>query len=286
MRICLCCDRTFAGPGWRCPACGAEPELHPYPRLTGDLPELASWDADEVLSVAAAEAESFWAKQRCELLVWMMRRFFPDASTFFEAGCGTGIVLESFARAFPRLRLVGADPYLPALGTASTRVPEAELIQADVRRLPFEEEFDVVAALDVLEHVDDDSGALRELRRSVRPGGGVLIAVPQHRWLWSAADEWALHHRRYTRSELIAKIRDAGLDPIHATSFVVLLLPAMALGRLMQRNPGRYDPLAEFRLPVALRSAFRRVLAFEARLIRAGIDLPAGGSLLVVARRA
>jgi len=285
VRICLSCGSALTGRGWRCAVCGADPESHPYPCFTDELPELAAWDAHEVLEVAAAEATSFWAKQRNKLLVWTIRTFFPGISTFFEAGCGTGIVLEAFAEALPQLRLVGADPYPPALEAARRRAPTAELIQADVRQLPFDSEFDVVAALDVLEHVDDDATALRELRRTVRPGGGAVFAVPQHPWLWSAADEWALHHRRYTRSELLGKLEAAGFGLIRATSFVSLLLPAVALARLFPRNSNRYDPLAELQLPRTLQSALSGVLSAEAAVIRSGFDLPVGSSLLVVARR-
>jgi ubiquinone/menaquinone biosynthesis C-methylase UbiE len=285
VRICLSCGSALTGDGWRCASCGADPESHLYPRFTDDLPELACWDAGEVLEAAAAEAMSFWAKQRNKLLVWMTGTFFPGASSFFEAGCGTGIVLEAIADAMPQLRLVGADPYEPALDAARRRAPTAELIQADVRRLPFDSEFDVVAALDVLEHVDDDAAGLRELRRALRPGGGAMFAVPQHPWLWSAADEWALHHRRYTRSELLGKVEAAGFELIRATSFVTLLLPAVALARLLQRNSSRYDPLAELRLPRTLQTVLSEVLSAEAAVIRRGFDLPAGSSLLVIGRR-
>ena len=70
--------------------------------------------------------------------------------------------------------------------------PGATFIQADIRHVPYEEEFDIVCALDVIEHVDEDDVALGEVARAAKPGGGVVVAVTQHRWLWGLAILYAL----------------------------------------------------------------------------------------------
>ena len=74
---------------------------------------------------------------------------------------------------------------------AVSRVPDVQLYQLDGRRLPFEEEFDVVGAFDVLEHVDDDGLVLAQMHQATKPGGGIIVSVPQHPWLWSAVDEFS-----------------------------------------------------------------------------------------------
>jgi hypothetical protein len=114
----------------------------------------------------------------------------------------------------------------------------------------------------------------------------VLITVPQHPALWSEYDVRAGHVRRYRARELSARVVEAGLEIVRMTSFVTVLLPLMYLSRLAQRAPGTgYDPLAELRIAPWLNWPLEQALFFERVLIRAGINLPAGGSLLVVARR-
>jgi SAM-dependent methyltransferase len=181
------------------------------------------------------------------------------------------------------MSLAGSELFPEGLPFARRRAPGAELFQMDARAIPFAAEFDVAGAFDVLEHVEEDERVLAELHRSVRPGGGIVLTVPQHPWLWSAMDDLAQHQRRYTRRGLVARVRRAGFVVERATSFVSALLPLMVLARLRRRRVA--DPMAELRIAPALNRAFRAVLDAERALIGRGLSLPAGGSLLVVARR-
>jgi SAM-dependent methyltransferase len=236
-------------------------------------------------ALAEAEPHSFWFRARNRLIVSTLRRHFPDARSLLELGCGTGFVLEALHAAFPALRLVGSELYEEGLAVARRRLPDVELVQLDARELPYRDEFDVVGAFDVLEHVDEDEAVLAEAHRAVRPGGGVVLLVPQHPRLWSAMDDVAHHVRRYTRRELVAKAVGAGFDVERVTSFVSSLLPAMAASRAARRLLRRpYDPVAELR-PGALNGVFERILDGERRLIERGVSLPAGGSLLLVGRK-
>jgi SAM-dependent methyltransferase len=243
------------------------------------------FDVDLFEPLAAVEPRSFWFRGRNRLVVSLMRRFFPAARSFLEVGCGAGVVLEALHAELPQLRLVGGDLYPEAIEIARERVPDAEFVLLDALSLEFHDEFDVVAAFDVLEHIDDDEEVLRRLGVAARPGGGVIILVPQHRWLWSAHDEIVEHRRRYTRSELVTKVRGAGLEILRVSSFVSALLPAMALSRVVDRVRRRpYDPVARLE-PGFLNGFFERLLDGERVLIERGVSLPFGGSLLVVARK-
>jgi SAM-dependent methyltransferase len=232
-----------------------------------------------------AEESSFWFRSRNRLIVWALRRYFPDAQSMLEVGCGTGFVLAGVRDAFPHMRLVGGELFQAGLEVAARRVPDAELLELDARSLPFEAEFDVVAAFDVLEHIEEDGKALLEMHAALRPGGGLVVTVPQHPALWSAVDEYSRHVRRYRRSELFTKLRHSGFELVHWTSFVSLLLPVLALSRVRFRGKRAFDPLTEYRAPPFVDSGFGWVLTAERALIRCGLPLPAGGSLLAVARR-
>lgn len=251
-------------------------------------PELLAGAGGDFPAGAYAEAEAFegrasyWYRPRGEMIAWSLRRYFPAARSFLDAGCGAGPVLEAVRAADPRIELAGTDASIEALEIARRRVPGLEVAQAGAHELPFGQRFDAAGCFDVLEHLDDDRGALIELVRVVRPGGGVLIAVPQHPWLWSEVDEAGGHKRRYRRSGLLALLGAAGLEPIRVSSYVFLLLPLLAASR---RGPiGRGADETGDPGPRAAR-ALEALLRAEVAAYRRGASLPAGGSLFVVARR-
>lgn len=285
MKRCLACGHRFAAAGWDCPGCGRAPvERGGFPAFAPGAAG-ASYDPALFARLAALEPGNYWFEARNRLIAWALARYFPGARSFLEIGCGTGFVLAGLRRARPDLALAGAEVFSEGLAHAAARVPGAALLQMDARRIPFEAEFDVIGAFDVLEHIEEDEAVLVEMHRALRPGGGLLLSVPQHPWLWSPADAHARHRRRYTRRELAAKLARAGFALRRATSFVALLLPALALSRIAGRRRRRADPLPELDVGRALNLALTGALALERGLIRAGLSFPAGGSLLVVARR-
>jgi SAM-dependent methyltransferase len=183
------------------------------------------------------------------LIIWALRRYFPEANTFFEIGCGTGFVLSGIAQALPQLSLCGSEIYSTGLTFAVQRLPSATLFQMDARKLPFAEEFDVIGAFDVLEHIEEDQLVLAQMYQVVSPGGGIMLTVPQHAFLWSQADEYACHVRRYEAGDLKKKVMQAGFTIERTTSFVSFLLPLMALTRFRKRQPAaEYDSMAELKI--------------------------------------
>jgi SAM-dependent methyltransferase len=169
-----------------------------------------------------------------------------------------------------------------ALDYAHRRLPNVALVQMDARAIPFDAEFDIIGAFDVLEHVDDDAAVLRQMYAAVVAGGGVVITVPQHPSLWSAVDDFSHHRRRYTRSELTAKLEAVGFRIVRVTSFVSVLLPLLLVSR-RSRQP--LDPERELRVANPINRVLSALLTCERFVISAGVSLPAGGSLLAVAMR-
>lgn len=288
MKICLGCGRRLAAEGWACPNCGHAPLVKKETLFFA--PELAEsndgFEERYFAQLVKVEEGHFWFRSRNRLLTQMLRRFFPEARSFCEIGCGTGYVLSAIRRENPQLVLSGSDLLQNAFVHVRKRVPEASLFQMDARRIPFEEEFDVIGAFDVLEHVVEDDSVLSAMFRAIRPGGGILVTVPQHPFLWGASDSYSRHKRRYSRRELVHKIGQAGFQILHVTSFTSLLFPAMVASRMMQKKlPTNYDPMAEFRLSAFANAVLEKILTLERMAISRGISFPAGGSLLAVARR-
>lgn len=286
VKRCPGCSARFQGAEWSCPACGWAPEV--LDGVPAFAPELSrdGYEAAFFAPLAEAEPGHFWFEVRNRLVVDALRRHFAGTERFLEVGCGTGFVLAGVRRAFPGWALTGTDLFPEGLRFARRRVPEAALFQMDARRIPFEAEFDVAGAFDVLEHVEEDEAVLAEMRRAVRPGGGILVTVPQHPRLWGPMDDLARHRRRYTRAELVAKVERAGFRVERVTSFVSLLLPLMAASRLLRpRRRVEADPMAELRIAPAANRVLALVLDAERRLIERGLSFPAGGSLLLAARR-
>jgi SAM-dependent methyltransferase len=251
-------------------------------------PEIAGGDHNptDFTSLVRLEAGNFWFRARNRLITWAIQTYFPNARNALEIGCGTGFVLSGMHQATPHLALTGSEASSIGLAHVQHRVPGAVLFQMDARRIPFTDEFDVIGAFDVLEHVQEDELVLMEMFRAATRGGGIAITVPQHRFLWSGVDSAAGHVRRYEARELVEKVARAGFQVIRRTSFVSLLLPLMLASRLLQRNADGWQTAdAEFSLNPVLGQGLEKVLDFERALIRYGVSFPAGGSMILLARK-
>lgn len=220
------------------------------------------------------------------MIGWAIQRYFERPAKILEIGCGTGFVLSEIRRIFPVTELSGSEASCAGLAFAAQRVKSASLFQMDARNIPFREEFDVVGAFDVLEHIREDERVLSQMHAALRPGGGIVVTVPQHAFLWSPVDEVAGHVRRYSARELIEKVSRAGFHVTRATSFVSLLLPLMIASRLGRRNSsGKAVAESEFVLGPVGDFLLERLFDVERGLIRMGLSFPVGGSMLIVARK-
>lgn len=245
----------------------------------------------EYALLAGVQEKNFWYRSRNRIIMHAFRKCLADRvrPKVLEVGCGTGFVLGALA-AEGRYDLVGADLHVAGLAFARDRLPAVAFVQLDARDLPYAKEWDAVAAFDVLEHVEDDGAVIRSVHRALVPGGVFVITVPQHQWLWSATDDHVRHKRRYARRDLLTRLQRQGFTVELWSSFVFFLLPAMYLSRLGKRRgtgcAAERDVLChELDLPRPLNAALDGIMRLDEGLIRAGVSLPVGGSLLVVARK-
>ena len=291
MRFCLECQRSFSASDWRCPHCGHAPtERNNFLTFA---PQLAAqndgFNPKFFQLMVGVEPMHFWFVSRNRILGDVLRKRFAAPAKVLEIGCGTGFVLSGIRAAFPQASLSASDVYTEGLGYAARRVPDAFLFQMDARHIPFREEFDLIGAFDVLEHIEDDEAVLAQLFQACKGGGGVALTVPQHRWLWSRMDDFAHHKRRYTRNDLVEKLERAGFMVEYTTSFISLLLPLMLAARLWRKPAGTemQDQMDAAGLNIGrlANAAMGAVMVIERGLIRLGLRLPFGGSLLVIAKK-
>jgi SAM-dependent methyltransferase len=234
--------------------------------------------------IVEAEPVHFWFRNRRAFVLQALNRYFAGARRILDVGCGTGFVLQEIEARFPEAVVFGCDRLPDALQRARRRTIRTIYVLANVLKLPVCGTMDAVTVLDVLEHIDDDTALLQEIHSALKPGGGIVVTVPQHQWLWSRIDEFSRHRRRYSRGELAAKVSAAGFEVVYCTSLFGVTLPLLLLARLRSRGAD-FDPGAELRLNRTVNRLLHAMIAPERALLRAGGGLPLGSSLLLVARR-
>jgi SAM-dependent methyltransferase len=207
----------------------------------------------------------------------------PPSQRVLDAGCGSGAMLDDLGRYGEAW---GAEPN-PVGVTAARRSGRPRVVRAHVEDLPFAAaSFDLVTCLDVIEHTEDDAAALAELRRVTAPGGYLLVTVPAYPRLWSHHDVVNRHYRRYVRQTLLDVATGAGWRPVRDTHFNSFFLAPAALVRIAFRDQGERQRRSELALtPRSLDPLLELPLRLEAALLRRGVRLGAGLSLLGVFQR-
>jgi len=234
--------------------------------------------------LALVESKHWWFRSRNHFIIWVLRSKAAGIKRFLEVGCGTGFVITGIAKAFPKLELEASEYFEEGLVFARQRLPRCQFRLLDAISMSDESIYDCIGSFDVIEHIGSDQIVLLNFYRALRRGGFLLLTVPQHPWLWSSADDYARHVRRYTVTELRRKVLHAGFQIDYCTSFVSLLLALMALQRLLSRKHN-YNPEYEFKINPFLNLVLYLVMRFELILLRLGLRFPAGGSLLLLARK-
>ncbi len=234
--------------------------------------------------MAALDQTHWWYIARRQILAAVIRHHvkMPGSARILEIGCGTG---HNFAMLgnFGTVDGLELDDKARILATKRLGRPVGNARLPDLEGVA-DHSYDLVALLDVLEHVSDDAPALATIARKLKPGGRVLVTVPANRWMWSAHDTVHHHFRRYNGADLRAVVAKAGLEPELVSHFNTLLFPLAAVFRILGKLVGREDADDALPSPI-LNRIFMKIFGLERHLV-GRIPMPFGVSLLAVLKLA
>ena len=285
---CIVCKNGVVN--WPCALCDFEPRVESdisffAPNISGVTD---GYDPRFFEELAKLESSNFWFLARNKLIGYFIKKYTKDNSNYFELGCGTGFVLAHIEKQNPTWNITASEYQPEGLPFASKRVSrKVKFAQIDGNQIPYRNEFDVIGAFDVIEHIENDLQVLSEIREALVPGGLLFINVPQHMFLWSKYDELGHHFRRYSKSELHSKINSIGFEIVNTVSFNFLLFPILLLSRFFKKNnlDLKVDVMSELRIPPLLNSLLSLILKLEFYLIRLRLTPAFGGSRFLVAKK-
>ncbi|MBX9880560.1 MAG: class I SAM-dependent methyltransferase [Sphingomonas sp.] len=233
--------------------------------------------------MAEHDSSHWWYRARRDILADYVARYagLGADARILEIGCGTGHNLPMLAR-FGQVEAIEIDDAARAI--ASTRL-DRPVGDAPLPQLPGIERgaYDLIAVLDVVEHIADDVAALKAMGDCLKPGGKILITVPAHQWLWSAHDVVNHHQRRYSKASLDAAIRAGGLRHNGLRYFNSLLFPLAVAARLAGRLTGK-DDSDDSPPPAPVNALFEKVFAIERHLI-GRVPMSPGVSIITLATK-
>lgn len=245
-------------------------------------------EAQVYRQIQQIEQEHWWYVARRKIIFdWVLRRARAlNRPRILDIGCGTGFNIE-YLRSLGFDRVVGLDLSPDALAFCRSRRLTA-LVRGDATQAPFRAgTFDMILALDLIEHVQADEAAIQGLGTLLSPGGTLVIFTPAFRFLWGHQDEVSHHFRRYTAPELRLKLEGAGLRIEKLTYANTFLMPLVWAGRFVQRLRAAPSPtgMTENTMhPDWSNGLLQSIFAAERPLLRV-MDLPFGVSLLTLATK-
>jgi SAM-dependent methyltransferase len=243
-------------------------------------------EKDFYLQYASVEDKHWWFVGRRQIVEKIIRQLnLPQNANILEVGCGTGGNLSMLAR-HGQISAMELDEI------ASKIANQREITQVRVGSLPddipFNNKYDLILLLDVLEHIDDDLSALSALHSRLKPGGCLLITVPAYQFLWSQHDEINHHKRRYVLKHLQKLVIKAGYTTHQASYFNTLLFPMVAGIRCLQRFfplHSKTNASSDLTVPAQPINQLLTFLFASERHLMTRLYLPFGVSVLLVAKK-
>lgn len=233
------------------------------------------------------EHEHWWFVSRRSIIETVIRIHVKSIGPHFkilDAGCGTGGNLDLLSSL--GCDVTGLEMEPDAAEIARSKSGKTVYIGSLPDQIPFaDESFDLIVLLDVLEHIDDDIGALTSLTAKLKHGGNLLITVPAFSFLWSRHDESHHHKRRYRLNELVGKMSHCNLHPKYASYFNTWLFPMIALVRILQKRLRFLKKTDDLSMPSPfLNTLLTAAMSSERHILKHG-KLPFGVSIMAIGQK-
>ncbi len=247
------------------------------------------------------QQDHFWYRGRHNLILSVLKKELParfadmNGLEAIDLGGGCGGWLEYLHSHQPDMfkQLALADSSIRALSLAGPVVGDFALrYQIDLMDLVWSEDWDVAFLLDVLEHIPEHEEALRQIRKSLRPGGLLFVTTPALDQFWSFNDEIAHHQRRYAVRDYRELAGKTGFELLRTDYFMFFLSPALVVSRLLYRPPSMISKEQRqaylektHRVPApSVNKILTSIFSLEALMINR-LGFPWGTSILAVLRR-
>lgn len=239
-------------------------------------------DPDYYRQMAALQSDHWWYEGRRTILASIIKHLpLPKNAQILEAGCGPGANLTMLS-CFGELSAFEPEEYASqhAAQISGVNVKTGTLPE----HIPFEHNFDLIGAFDVIEHIDDDVAALNALRQRLKENGYALFTVPAHPWLWSHHDDINHHKRRYTRKSFKTALQRAGFQVEKISYYNMWLFPLAVAVRFLKKLVNAKGE-SDVTLPAPpVNKALRWIFSTEQYLLK-HCNLPFGLSLIALCKR-
>lgn len=242
-------------------------------------------EAASIKEYEQLEQNYWWFLGRRKIILSVLQKYAGGGQKqILDWGCGPGAnfpLLEKFGT------VLGVDSSEEAIAACHRKGISSVVLASHPSQL-YNRQFDFVTAFDVLEHIPNDAGFLREIKSLIKPGGRLLVTVPAYQFLWSAFDVAVQHQRRYTKSKLDTLLKANGFEPIFSSYFNFFLTPAFigyrGIKKLLGDKPSTLNSSAP-RFPASVNTLLAKILGFEAQLVPP-LSLPFGTSIIILAKAA
>ncbi len=236
-----------------------------------------------------SEVEDFhwWFQARKEIVLdFIKASLLVSFPKILDIGCGTGLMLNEYSKMGIA---VGIDSNKEALALLQKRHPDLKTELGALPNIKQKNQVDMVSTLDVLEHIQDDAVALKNINQLLVPGGFVILTVPAYRFLWSPHDRLNFHQRRYTKHDIKILAEKSHFTVEKLSYFNTLLFPAAVLYKLFEEFSFRFGkklaPHVALTVPwKPLNTLLKKIFVLERFLLKK-TSLPFGVSLVAVLRK-